>query len=66
MVQKLFESKLDLSIYFLRHGIRENILDYTKPETIETLNSFVAPKAVKVVDQGAGGMKHMFLSMATA
>jgi len=66
MVQKLLESKLDLSIYFLRHGIRENILDYTKPETVETLNAYVAPQVVKVVDHGAGGMKNMFLTMATA
>ena len=66
MVKKMLESKLDLSIYFLRHGIRENILDYTRPETVDTLNAYVAPKVVKVVDHGAGGMKNMFLSMATA
>jgi len=29
-----------LSIYFIRYGIRETIKEYTKPSTIQKLNEF--------------------------
>lgn len=40
MVQKLLMSKIDLSIYFVRNGIRESILYYTQPELIEQMNNY--------------------------
>ena len=40
MVQTLLNSKMDLSIYFIRNGIKENILQYTKIEIVTRMNDF--------------------------
>lgn len=40
MVQTLLNSKMDLSIYFIRNGIKENILQYTEIEIVTRMNDF--------------------------
>lgn len=47
MIKSLLEAKLDLSVYFLRNGIRESINEYTKADVIATLNKFERAKSVK-------------------
>lgn len=57
-------SKIDLSIYFVRNGIRESILYYTQPALIEQMNSYQTPRP-KPKQQEPSGMKSLFMSMAT-
>ena len=55
---------MDLSVFFLRNGIRDNVAQYAQKDIIERLNAFEPAQPVRVVEPP--GMRNMFFSMATA
>ena len=45
MVQQLLESKIDLSIFFIRNGIKEAVAEYSNSDLIKKMNEFKPEKS---------------------
>ena len=56
MVLQMLETDFgaQLSIYFIRHGIRETIKEYTLPSTITKLNEFEVQAAANKPNDQSG------------
>jgi hypothetical protein len=54
-----------LSIYFIRHGIRETIKEYTLPSTIQKLNEFEVLPSNQPDPSGKYSSKASYMQLAT-